>query len=112
MAKRFARVEKFSLFEKKALGELVDKCKQKYEEDVKALQGKTTYDYRTKKHVQKKPKQGYLAAAVREFYSDLSNVKHNDPNLTNALKFAKRCLNVWYVNNTDLGQNCYLGTTF
>ena len=45
----------------------------------------------TKKHVQKKPKQGFLATAVREFYSDLSDVKQNDPNLVHAVKLAKRC---------------------
>ena len=28
---------------------------------------------------------------MREFYSDLSDVKHNDPNLVNAVKLAKRC---------------------
>ena len=42
-----------------------------------------------KKHVPIEPKQGFLAA-VREFYSDLSDVKHDDNNLSKALKFAKR----------------------
>ena len=44
-----------------------------------------------KKHVLMKPKQGCLAAAVREFYTGLSKVKHNDPDLVKALKSAKRC---------------------
>ena len=33
-----------------------------------------------------------MARAVREFYSDLKDVKHNDPDLSNALKLGKRCL--------------------
>ena len=39
-----------------------------------------------------KPKQGFLTAAVREFYSGLANVKNGDNNLSKALKFAKLCL--------------------
>ena len=35
--------------------------------------------------------QQFLATAVREFYSDLADVKHDDNNLSKALKFAKRC---------------------
>ena len=27
------------------------------------------------------PKEGYIARAVRKFYSDLKDVKHNDPDL-------------------------------
>ena len=32
-----------------------------------------------KKDAQMKPKQGFLAATVTKFYSDLSNAKRNDP---------------------------------
>ena len=42
--------------------------------------------------MEKLPKEGYMAWAEREFYSDLKDVKHNDPNLSNALKLGKRCL--------------------
>ena len=71
MEKTFVRgKEKHSLAEKKELGELVEKYKKKYAKEVKALQGKTHYDYKRKKHVPIKPKQGFLATAVREFYSD------------------------------------------
>ena len=72
-SKRYRAKEKVSLNEKKELGELVENYKKKYDEEVAALRGQTTYDYRTKKHVPKKPKQGFLATAVREFYSDLSD---------------------------------------
>ena len=63
---------------------------RKYDKEAKALQRKTHYDYKRKKHVPIKPKQGFFAAAVREFYSDLADVKHDDNNLSKALKFAKR----------------------
>ena len=56
--------------EKKALGELVEKYKKEYDKEVKVLQGKTYYDYKRKKTRLIKPKQGFLATAVREFYSD------------------------------------------
>ena len=36
-----------------------------------------------------KPKQGFIAAAVRNFYTDLSKVKHDDLNLEKTLKFAE-----------------------
>ena len=38
------------------------------------LAGKTKYDYKRKKHVPMKPIQGFIAAAVRNFYADLSKV--------------------------------------
>ena len=75
--------------ETKELGELVEKYKKEYDKEVNALQGKT-YDYKRKKHVPIKPKQGFLATAVRKFYGDLADVKH-DNNLSKALKFAKSC---------------------
>ena len=40
-----------------------------------------------------------MARAVREFYSDLKDVKHNDPDLSNALKLGKRCINSLEAND-------------
>ena len=45
------------------------------------------------KHVKKLPRRGYVARAMREFYSDLKDVKHYNPTFTKALKLGKRCLN-------------------
>ena len=45
-----------------------------------------------------KPKQCFIAAAVREFYTDLSKVKHDNPNFVMALKFAKRCYEKYLAN--------------
>ena len=73
--------------EKKELGDLVEKYKKEYDKEVKALQGKT-HDYKRKKHVPIKPKQGFLATAVWEW--NMKHVKHDDKNLSKALKFAKR----------------------
>ena len=58
---------------------------------VKSLQGKSHYNYKRKKHIPIKPKQGFVATAFREFYSDLADVKHDDNSLSKALKFARRC---------------------
>ena len=69
MGKTFVRgKEKYSLAEKKKLEELVEKYKKEYDKEVKVLQGKSHYDYKRKKHAPIKPKQGFLATAVREFY--------------------------------------------
>ena len=57
---KYRAKEKFSLNEKKELAELVEKYKEKYDKEVETLRGQTTYDYHTKKHIPKKPKQGFL----------------------------------------------------
>ena len=47
MGKTFVRRNgKYSLAEKKELGELVEKYKKEYDKAVKALQRKTHYDYK------------------------------------------------------------------
>ena len=51
------------------------------------------YSEKRRKHVKTLSRGGYVARAVREFYSDLKDVKHDNPTLTKALKLGKRCLN-------------------
>ena len=51
-----------------------------------------------RKHVPFEPKQGFLATAVRQFYTDLSKVKHDDLNLVKALKFVKICSEKYLAN--------------
>ena len=75
--------------------------KEKYDKELKELEGKTIHDHKRKKHVPMKTKQGFIAAAVREFYTDLSKVKHDNPNLVEALKFAKRCYEKYLANNFE-----------
>ena len=55
------------------------------------LKGATHWNNKRKIHVETKPKQGFIAKAVRLFYSDLANAKNNDPEYENACKFASRC---------------------
>ena len=76
--------------DKLALGELLEKYKKEYDAEVKSMEGKTVWDNKRKKHVPVKPKWGYLARSAREFYSNLKNAKHNDPNLDRAIKSASR----------------------
>ena len=93
--------EKYSLSEKKQLGELISNHNEKYDKELKELEGKTRYDHNRKKHVTMKQKQGFIAAAVREFYTDLSKVKHENQNLVKALKFAKRCNEKYLANDFE-----------
>ena len=52
MGKTFVRgKKKYSLAEKKALGELVEKYKKEYDKEVKALQGRLIMIISAKKHV-------------------------------------------------------------
>ena len=73
------------MLKKKELGELIVKYKVVYDKELKNLESKTYYDYKRKKCVPMKRKQGLLATAVREFYIDLSKVKHDDPGLAKYL---------------------------
>ena len=41
--------EKYSLSEKKQLGELISNHKEKYDKELKELEGKTRYDHKRKK---------------------------------------------------------------
>ena len=40
-----------------------------------------------------------MARTVREFYSDLKDVKYNDPDLSNVLKLGKRCIDSLEAND-------------
>ena len=72
----FQRVtkRKYSSLEKEELGKLCVEKKRKYDELVKPG-----------------PKDGYLACAVREYYSDMATVRNSYPRLTRAVKLALRC---------------------
>ena len=48
--------EKYSLAEKKELGELIDKYKEDYDKKLRNLEGKSSYDYKRKIHVPIKTK--------------------------------------------------------
>ena len=90
---KFSRNEKlkYSNEEKLALGKLVQKYKEEYDAEVKRNEGKTRYDCKRKKYVPIKPAAGYIAKAVRSFYSDLAEV-HN-PMFVRAVKLASRSYN-------------------
>ena len=60
-----------------------------YDHYIKQNQKRINYNDKLKQHTEKLPKEGYMARAVREIYSDLKDVKHNDPDLSNALKLGK-----------------------
>ena len=59
--RKLARVNEYSLAEKRELGKLIVKD---YEKELKILEDRTHHDSKRKKHLPLKPKQGFLAIAV------------------------------------------------
>ena len=84
--------KKYSLREKHKLGQLIEKYKLEYDDYVTQNQNRINYNDKLKRHIEKLSKEGYTVRTVWEFYSDLKDVKHNDPDLTNALKLGKQYL--------------------
>ena len=93
--RRFSRTDrdKYTLEEKNALVKLCKSYKKEYELSVSENSQIVNYSEKRRKHVKTLPGGGYVARAVREFYSDLKDVKHDNPTLTTALKLGRRCLN-------------------
>ena len=91
--RKFIRAErgKYTLEEKEALGKLCKEYKDEYDLKIKETADKLNYNEKMKKHTKSSPCEGYIAHAIREYYPDLKNVKHNDPNLESAIKLGKRC---------------------
>ena len=91
--RKFSRAErgKYSLEEKEVLGKLCEKYKLEFDEKVKSTSKQVNYNEKRKKHTNQTPREGYVAKAVRKFYEDLKNAKHNDRNLEAAIKLGKRC---------------------
>ena len=73
------------------MGNLCKKYKIRYDEKVNSASGQVNFFVSRKKHTNPAHQQGYIAKAVREFYSDLKDVKHDDHNLEAAIKLDKRC---------------------
>ena len=90
--RRFARtIKKYSLEEKNALAILIEKHKNEFDAECERLKGKKHWDSKRKRHVESFPQQGYIAKAVREFYSDLKTAKNSDRDFDCAVKMAQRC---------------------
>ena len=78
------------LAERLELGKLCIEHKKRFDAAVELEKKKVNYCDKKKKCVNKTSNIGYLATAVREFYSDLRGAKHNDQRLKNALDMAWR----------------------
>ena len=81
----------YSNDEKLQLAELVAKRKEEY--DAEVMREKSRYYAKRKKHVQVKPSSGFIARAVREFYTDLAEAKNEDSEFCKVVKLASQCLN-------------------
>ena len=93
MSKKFVRGEKdkYTLAEKEELGKLCKRFKEEYDAKVEQNKDKANWSKRERKHTKMLPKEGYIARAVRAYYPDLQDLKHNDPILEKAVKLGKRC---------------------
>ena len=98
---KFARAErgKFSLKENEDLGKLCKGYKEEYDATVASNTNNVNYNDKMMKHTKMV---GYITKDVREFYADLKNAKHNDPNLTSAVKLGKRCLDQVIKSETEI----------
>ena len=59
--------------------------------NLRIQQRKLTITKKLEKLQKKPPREGFIAQAVREFYDDLKDVKHDAPKFTAAVKLGKRC---------------------
>ena len=76
--------------EKLEVVEVVEKYEKMYDAELASLKGKTYFDRRRGKHIDKKPTWGIYAKAIREYYCELRDVKHDDRDLKTATTQLKR----------------------
>ena len=74
------------------LAKLIEKYEKQHDEKVEKNHGKRKYDYRRKRHVAVKPKWGFYSKAVREFYTDMKDVRNDHPDFQRAIEVATRAL--------------------
>ena len=74
------------------LAKVVEKYKKNYDEKVEKNHGKAKYYNRRKRHVAEKPKWGFYSKAVREFYTDMKDVRNDHPDFQRAIEVATRAL--------------------
>ena len=85
---------KITIAEKLKVARKVREYKVIYDEQVAEAKSNPSWDSKRKRWVVGRPREGYLAKAVRKVYADLRDTKNDDPNFENAVKYAKR----WYDN--------------
>ena len=78
------------------------KYKEEYDKEVEENKNAVNYNERRKKHTAKLPREGYLARAVREYYSDLNGLKNDDPVMKKAVKLGKRCYENQIASQCDI----------
>ena len=88
----YASRKRFTCDEKGRVSLKVQEYYEDYKKEVEAAKTRVNYNNRRKKHTTVLPKQGYIAKAVREMYTNFQDVKNTDPALSAAVKNAIR----WY----------------
>ena len=71
-------------------GKICEKCELEYDKKLKSPSGQVAYNEKRKKHTNQTPWEEYVAKAVREFCSDIKDVKHDDSNLKAAICLGTR----------------------
>ena len=76
----FAGNSKFTLFEKRKLAKVVERCKKSYEEECS----------KKRRMVKTKSRDGFYSKAVREYFDDLKNEPSSSSKMRNAIIHARR----------------------
>ena len=87
------------LVKKKELRDLIVKYKEDYDKEIKNLDGKIHYDYKRKKHVPMKPKQGFYTTSV------VFNSVYFSPRLN--ISFELSIYQVRFLNLENLFSRCF-----
>ena len=87
---RGAKRRKYSLYDIFELAKLCYKHKKQYEKEAAALPKR--WDQKRKTWNQPKPKEGFLAKAVREAFPELSRTPNNNKEFQSAKMLAMRAL--------------------
>ena len=77
---------------------LFENTRKKTTQKLTKNERKTRYECQRKKYVSIKPNTGYVAKAIRSFYSDLAGTRNDDPTFVRAVKLASCSYN--YLVNT------------
>jgi hypothetical protein len=72
------------------------------EYDIQLAAAPLVYDTRRKIHVRRKPKEGFVSKAVREFFPSVVQLKAGDKKMEQARSFANRCYGT-FKRKRDLG---------
>ena len=81
--------KKYTMEEKRKLGELCAQYKSDYAREVASAP--LIWDSKRKRHIRRQPKEGYKSRAVRAFFPSLKDTPATHPKFKQAVSLANRC---------------------